>query len=40
MIEDEMKKIYRNIEKLKDKFGKAIEKTSSGNSIDNRWEKC
>ena len=40
MKKDKMKKIYRNIENLKDKLGKTVDKISSGNSIDNRWEKC
>ena len=40
MIEDKMKEIYKNTENLKDKLGKTIDKISSGNSIDNRWEKC
>ena len=31
-----MKKIDKNIEKLKDKFGETIDNISSGNSTDNK----
>ena len=40
MIKGKMKKIYRNIENLKETLGKTIDKISRGNYIDNRWEKC
>ena len=40
MIKDKMKKIYRNRGNLKEKLGKTIDKISSGNYIDKRWEKC